>query len=72
MQAVPPVLEQLAEIGRVLALGTVSTVGLFAMLAFGAYLWLCAGSCRQWNALDRRWSRPAQRRGLRYLASRLL
>jgi hypothetical protein len=72
VQAVPQVIEQLAEIGRVLALGTVSAVGLFAMLALGAYLWLCAGSCRQWSALERRWARPAEERGIRYLMTRLL
>lgn len=72
MQAVPQVTEQLAEIGRVLALGTVGMVGLFAMLALGAYLWLCAGSCRQWSSLERRWARPVEARGLRYLMARIL
>lgn len=72
MQAVPQVTEQLATIGRVIALGTIGTVGLFVLLGVGAYLCMCAGACRQWSALDRRWTRPTQKRGLRYLASRLL
>ena len=72
MQAVPQVTEQFAEIGRVLALGTVSAVGLFAVLAAGAYLWMCASSCRQWSALEQRWARPNEARSLRYLVSRML
>ena len=72
MQAVPQVTEQLAEISRVLMMGTVSVVGGFMMLAALAYLWMCAGSCRQWNALEQRWAKPPRDQGLRLITRRLL
>jgi len=72
MQAVPQIAEQFTEIGRVLMMGTVSVVGGFMLLAGLAYLWMCAGSCRQWNALEQRWARPSRDQGWRLIARRLL